>query len=96
MLGLLQTEGYARTIFTARRPLLNEETIEQRVAVRLDRQQIFTHWPPPAVTAVIEESVLLRAIGGEQVQREQVHPTRKATDGIRRVRERQPTHHGSG
>lgn len=65
MPGLLQTEGYAQTIFTARRPFLDEETIEQRVAARLDRQQILTRWPPPMVTAVIEESVLRREIGGQ-------------------------------
>ncbi|WP_217166967.1 helix-turn-helix transcriptional regulator [Streptomyces sp. AC512_CC834] len=72
MPGLLQTEGYARTIFTARRPFLDEETIEQRVAARLDRQQILTCWPPPMVTAVIEESVLRREIGGQTVQQEQL------------------------
>ncbi|MFE6063706.1 helix-turn-helix domain-containing protein [Streptomyces sp. NPDC056431] len=71
--GLFQTEGYARTIFTARRPLLDEDTIEQRVLARLDRQQILTRWPPPAVTAVIEESVLRRTIGGQAVQHEQMH-----------------------
>jgi hypothetical protein len=64
------TNTYNR--FTARRPLLDENIIEQRVAARLDRQQILTHWPPPTVTAVIEESVLYRTIGGRQVQREQM------------------------
>ncbi|WP_073948857.1 helix-turn-helix domain-containing protein [Streptomyces kebangsaanensis] len=70
--GLLQTRGYAQTIFTARRPFLDEETIERRVEARLGRQQILTRWPPPMVTAVIEESVLLREIGGRAVQREQM------------------------
>ncbi|MFJ6465409.1 Scr1 family TA system antitoxin-like transcriptional regulator [Streptomyces sp. NPDC091387] len=70
--GLLQTEGYARTVFTARRPLLDDDTIEQRVAARIDRQQILARWPPPAVTAVIEESVLRRTIGGRLVQHEQL------------------------
>jgi transcriptional regulator with XRE-family HTH domain len=72
MPGLLQTRAYAQTLFTARRPLLDEETIEQRVAARLDRQQLLTCWPPPMVTAVVEESVLLREIGGHPVQREQL------------------------
>ncbi|MEU6537814.1 helix-turn-helix transcriptional regulator [Streptomyces sp. NPDC047000] len=72
MPGLLQTRAYAQTLFTARRPLLDEETIEQRAAARLDRQQILTCWPPPMVTALIEESVLLREIGGRAVQREQM------------------------
>ncbi|MFF9754569.1 Scr1 family TA system antitoxin-like transcriptional regulator [Streptomyces sp. NPDC014344] len=72
MPGLLQTRSYAQTVFTARRPFLDEETIEHRVAARLDRQQILTCWPPPMVTAVIEESVLLREIGGHAVQHEQL------------------------
>lgn len=72
MPGLMQTRSYAQTVFTARRPILDEETIEQRVAARLDRQQTLTCWPLPLVTAVIEESVLLREIGGRAVQREQL------------------------
>ncbi|MFI2411274.1 Scr1 family TA system antitoxin-like transcriptional regulator [Streptomyces sp. NPDC018947] len=72
MPGLLQTRGYAQTIFTARRPFLDEETIEQRVTARLDRQEILACWPPPMVTALIEESVLLREIGGRAVQQEQL------------------------
>jgi transcriptional regulator with XRE-family HTH domain len=72
MPGLLQAQSYARTIFTARRPCLDEETIEHRVAARLDRQEILTCWPPPMVTAVIEESVLHRQIGGRKVQQEQL------------------------
>ncbi|MBP0458616.1 helix-turn-helix domain-containing protein [Streptomyces montanisoli] len=70
--GLLQTEEYARTVFTARRPILDEDTIEQRVSTRLARQQILAQWPPPVVTAVVEESVLLREIGGRLVQRGQL------------------------
>ncbi|MFD3625906.1 Scr1 family TA system antitoxin-like transcriptional regulator [Streptomyces sp. NPDC058698] len=70
--GLLQTEGYARTTFSVRQPLFDEETIEQRVAARLERQNILAKWPPPMVTAVIEESVLHRLIGGSGVQRGQL------------------------
>lgn len=62
--GLLQTEEYARALFTQRRPLLDEETIERRVADRLDRQQIFERWPSPTMTYVLEEVVLQRPIGG--------------------------------
>jgi transcriptional regulator with XRE-family HTH domain len=70
--GLLQTEDYARVTFTVRQPLWTEETIEQRVAARLARQEILTRWPPPIVTAVIDEAVLRREIGGSKVQREQL------------------------
>lgn len=55
-----------------RTPLLDEETIEQRVVSRLARQDILAKWPPPMVTAVIEESVLRRPIGGAEVHKEQM------------------------
>ncbi|MFJ9790454.1 Scr1 family TA system antitoxin-like transcriptional regulator, partial [Streptomyces globosus] len=35
--GLLQSEDYARAVFTMSRPLLTEEMVEQRVAARLAR-----------------------------------------------------------
>ncbi|MFE9406719.1 Scr1 family TA system antitoxin-like transcriptional regulator [Streptomyces sp. NPDC006530] len=40
--GLLQTESYARAVFTQWRPLLSDAIIEQRVADRLARQQVWT------------------------------------------------------
>ncbi|MEU6084121.1 helix-turn-helix transcriptional regulator [Streptomyces sp. NPDC047108] len=69
--GLLQTEAYARTIFTARQPLLDDETIEQRTTARSVRQELLTRWPSPMVSAVVEESVLRRLVGGRAVQQEQ-------------------------
>lgn len=70
--GLLQSEAYARTIFDAWQPLLDEETIEQRVTARLARQDVLHAWPAPLVSAVIDESVLRRNIGGRAVRREQL------------------------
>ncbi|MFC9288199.1 helix-turn-helix domain-containing protein [Streptomyces sp. NPDC057052] len=70
--GLLQTESHARSVFAKRRPFLSEETIEQRVADRLSRQQVFTRWPAPVVSYVIEEVVLDRPIGGRDVHTEQL------------------------
>lgn len=70
--GLLQTEDYARTIFTARQPLLDDETIEQRVSARMARQKILSNWPAPMVSAVLDESVLRRAIGGPAVHQGQL------------------------
>src|SRR4051794_17941388 len=55
--GLLQTERRTRALYEMRKPLLDGETIEQRVAARKDRQEILTHWPSPMITAVIEETV---------------------------------------
>ncbi|MFK4224070.1 Scr1 family TA system antitoxin-like transcriptional regulator [Streptomyces sp. NPDC019890] len=70
--GLLQTEDYARAIFTQRRPLLDEETIEKRVADRMARQQIFQRWPAPTFSYVLEEAVLRRPIGGRAVHKHQL------------------------
>jgi transcriptional regulator with XRE-family HTH domain len=71
--GLLQTEAYARAAHRARRPQLDEATIEKRVADRLDRQKVLTVWPPPHASFVIEESVLRRPLGGREVHRGQLH-----------------------
>ncbi|MEU3099835.1 helix-turn-helix transcriptional regulator [Streptomyces sp. NPDC006967] len=70
--GLLQTEAHANVVFRTRQPFLDEATVEQRVAARLDRQQIFNRWPPPFTTFTIEESVLRRPLGGWDVHRAQL------------------------
>ncbi|OAR26240.1 transcriptional regulator [Streptomyces sp. ERV7] len=70
--GLLQTEEYARAVFTQRRPLLDEETVEKRVADRLARQQIFDRWPAPTFSFVLEEAMLSRPVGGLTVQMNQL------------------------
>ncbi|MGY4982433.1 helix-turn-helix domain-containing protein [Streptomyces sp. 900105755] len=70
--GLLQTEEYARAVFTMWRPLLSEEVIEQRVAARLERQKLFTRRPAPLLSFVIEEQALCRPVGGDQVLRGQL------------------------
>ncbi|MEF2526252.1 MULTISPECIES: helix-turn-helix domain-containing protein [Streptomyces] len=70
--GLLQTEEYARAVFTMRRPLLSEETIDERVQARLARQGTFIRHPLPTTSFVIEESVLTRPLGGASVMRGQL------------------------
>ncbi|MBD0745724.1 helix-turn-helix transcriptional regulator [Streptomyces sp. CBMA152] len=70
--GLLQTEDYARAVFTQRRPLLDEGTVEKRVTDRLSRQQIFDRWPAPTFSFVLEQSMLSRPVGGRTVQMNQL------------------------
>lgn len=70
--GLLQTEEYARAVFAMWRPLLDQETISQRVAARLARQEIFSRAPLPTISFVIEEFVLRRPLGGWEVMRGQL------------------------
>jgi transcriptional regulator with XRE-family HTH domain len=70
--GLLQTEDYALAVFTRRRPFLDEETIDKRVADRLSRQQVFERRPAPIVSYVLEEVVLDRPIGGRRIHADQL------------------------
>ncbi|MDI2125603.1 helix-turn-helix domain-containing protein [Yinghuangia seranimata] len=70
--GVMQTEAYMRTLFSGRRPILDDQTIEERVAARIERQRLWTRWPPPTVNCVVEESVLRRPLGGVAVLREQL------------------------
>ncbi|WP_342775373.1 helix-turn-helix transcriptional regulator [Streptomyces tateyamensis] len=72
MNGLLQTEEYARAVFTMMRPPLDDDVIDQRVAARLARQSLFDRRPAPLASFVIDESVLRRPIGGPQVLRGQL------------------------
>ncbi|WP_234540941.1 helix-turn-helix domain-containing protein [Streptomyces shenzhenensis] len=70
--GLLQTEDYMRAVLAMRRPPLDQETIEQRVAARLARQDIFDRHPAPLLSFVMDESVLRRRLGGRDVLRGQL------------------------
>ncbi|MEU5362679.1 helix-turn-helix transcriptional regulator [Streptomyces sp. NPDC005925] len=70
--GLLQTEEYMRALLGMRRPPLDQETIEQRVAARLSRQDIFDRRPTPLLSFVMDESVLHRWYGGKAVLRGQL------------------------
>ncbi|MYZ07567.1 helix-turn-helix domain-containing protein [Streptomyces sp. SID2999] len=70
--GLLQTEEYARTVFTNWRPLLDVDTVEQRVVARLARQEIFERKSTPTISFVMEEVLLRKGLGGQAVMRGQL------------------------
>ncbi|MER7899313.1 helix-turn-helix transcriptional regulator [Streptomyces sp. NPDC096046] len=70
--GLLQTEDYMRAVFGMWRPLLDEGTVEQRVAARLTRQHIFDRKPAALLSFVLDEAVLRRPLGGWGVMRGQL------------------------
>lgn len=72
--GLLQTEDYARAVFQWQRPLLDDEVIDQRLAARMARQEIFGRRPSPLLSFVIEEVVVQKPIGGfEALDRQREH-----------------------
>ncbi|MBB1246123.1 helix-turn-helix domain-containing protein [Streptomyces durbertensis] len=67
--GLLQTEEYARVIFTV--PDTDDATVEERVRARLSRQQRFLHPGGPLLMAVLDESAVRTVIGDPAVMRDQ-------------------------
>jgi transcriptional regulator with XRE-family HTH domain len=71
VLGLFQTEGYARAVL-ATRPNSTDEEIEELVAARLRRQDVLRREEPPIVWALIDEGVLHREVGGADVMRGQL------------------------
>jgi hypothetical protein len=70
--GLLQTEAYARAVVQLGKAYLPSEEIEQRVALRVTRQQILTRANPARLWVVIDEAVLRRPIGGREAMCEQI------------------------
>jgi transcriptional regulator with XRE-family HTH domain len=68
--GLLQSEEYARAVMSVHD--LGAEKTERFVSSRSVRQELLDRADPPAMSFVIDESVLLRAIGGRAVMRAQL------------------------
>lgn len=67
--GLLQTEDYARAVLSARLRGHSVEEIGRLVELRMKRQEALVRADPPApeLVAVVDEAVLLRAVGGPGV-----------------------------
>ncbi|MET8676638.1 helix-turn-helix transcriptional regulator [Streptomyces sp. NPDC004647] len=70
--GLLQTEGYARALIGGHCPPLDDETVDDRVAARLERRSLFVSKTALVIGFVIEEAVLRRSVGGSAVMKEQL------------------------
>ncbi|MET7569807.1 helix-turn-helix transcriptional regulator [Streptomyces sp. NPDC005492] len=70
--GLLQTRDYCRAMFEYRYPRLGNETAEQWVENRMQRQLIWEREQPPVGHFIIEESVLRRQVGGPEAMRAQI------------------------
>ncbi|WP_229402096.1 DUF5753 domain-containing protein [Micromonospora okii] len=70
--GLLQTEAYARAVLGGT-GLIAHGDVERHLATRLARQGILRRDDPPQFTAVVDESVLRRPVGGPETMREQLN-----------------------
>lgn len=78
--GLLQTADYIRGVMRGGPHTLTDDEVEQRVQLRLDRQQRLTAPQPPILDAIIDEGALLRPVGDRTVMVAQVEHLLKASD----------------
>ncbi|GFE16609.1 transcriptional regulator [Streptomyces glebosus] len=78
--GLLQTEDYARATFRSKIPHVDEETVERRIAGRLERQQILHRAVPVIASFVFSEAIVASNLGGRQIMREQLSHLRTCAD----------------
>jgi transcriptional regulator with XRE-family HTH domain len=62
--GLLQTEAYARAMFLL---TAGATDVDRKVAARIQRQEILRQESPAELSAVLNEAVLMRPVGGPQV-----------------------------
>lgn len=70
--GLLQTEAYATAVIRATAPALPGDAVQQRVALRMERQR---RWNPDADRTawyILDEAVLRRDLGRPELLREQL------------------------
>jgi transcriptional regulator with XRE-family HTH domain len=65
--GLLQTEDYARALIRATRPQDSADAVERLVAARLDRQEILHGDNAPRLWYVLDEGVLRRIVGNDEL-----------------------------
>ncbi|MFD9109244.1 helix-turn-helix domain-containing protein [Streptomyces bottropensis] len=70
--GLLQTEDYARAVLSVGRTLGSKEQLEERVALRMGRQERLGTPDRPELWVVLDEAVLRRPVGGREVMGEQL------------------------
>lgn len=64
--GLLQTETYARMLFSDMLPPISDEQIDAQWAARAERQQLLSERPNTAFSFIIDEHILLRKTGGRE------------------------------
>ncbi|MGW3954709.1 helix-turn-helix domain-containing protein [Streptomyces sp. NPDC004752] len=70
--GLLQTPAYARAVVRRGLPTAPENEVRRRVELRMRRAELLERPDTPQVWVIIDESVLLRVLGGPEVMREQL------------------------
>lgn len=70
--GNLQTEAYARTVFTAGSANYTAADVERRVTSRIERASLLEDRHSPIVWSLLDESLLRRVVGGPHAMAEQL------------------------
>ncbi|KOU53366.1 MULTISPECIES: helix-turn-helix transcriptional regulator [unclassified Streptomyces] len=70
--GLLQTPAYARAVTRAALGGLPSDKVDSLVEVRIARQEVLRGDPPLVLSAVLDEAVLRRRVGGPAAMRDQL------------------------
>ncbi|QDY79191.1 helix-turn-helix domain-containing protein [Streptomyces qinzhouensis] len=78
--GLLQTADYMRAVFSNLYPPLDGDELEEWVLARLERQEVLRRKPRPMLNFLLEESILHRPVGGEEVLRAQNQHLRQCAE----------------
>ncbi|MFF3334757.1 Scr1 family TA system antitoxin-like transcriptional regulator [Streptomyces sp. NPDC002888] len=72
VLGVLQTDDYARALFRAYSPNHTAEELDEAVVIRTKRRRILDGPAQPVVWTLLDEAVLRRRVGGPQVMAKQL------------------------
>lgn len=76
--ALLQTEDYTRAIIKAIAPKMDPDIYQQRVEVRMRRQEVLEKADRPRYRVLLDEAVLHRHIGGPSIMAAQIDKVLKA------------------
>jgi len=71
--GLLQTAAYTRAVVERGLPTAPAREVQRRIELRMRRRELLERADAPQLWAIIDESILLRVLGGREVMREQLH-----------------------
>ncbi|MFE6688161.1 helix-turn-helix domain-containing protein [Streptomyces sp. NPDC057743] len=66
-MGILQTKEYARAVFRSYHSGASAEMIEDKVAARLRRREVFERDTPPLLWAIMHEACLRTIVGDSEV-----------------------------
>ncbi|UNZ21999.1 helix-turn-helix transcriptional regulator [Streptomyces sp. 891-h] len=78
--GLLQTEAYARAMLRVGMGVTSPQVLEERVELRMSRQERLRKPDAPSHCVVLDEAVLARRVGGDRTMHEQLDRVRRACD----------------